>query len=87
MPSSVISFLSTDGWAEKSKSSSVQGDGRQAKRSRPARRLISVAVTSTSRRRAKNSYGRAFLSGMVEFAGQRFGSSTETQVGQMARIC
>ena len=39
----LISFLSTEGWALKSKSSSVHGEGRQAKRSRPARRLISVA--------------------------------------------
>ena len=55
VPSSVISFLSTEGWAEKSKSSSVHGDGKQAKRSSPARRRISVALTSTSRRRCKNS--------------------------------
>ena len=47
--SSLTSFLSIDGWASKSKSSSRNGEGSEAKRSRLARRRISVAATSTCR--------------------------------------
>ena len=84
VPSSFISFLSTEGWAEKSKSSSVHGEGRQAKRSSPARRRISVAVTSTSRRRCKNSrVSEPSGPGMVELSGQRLGGGSQTQVGQV----
>ena len=52
--SSSMSFLSTDGWAEKSKSASVNGEGSEAKRARLARRRSSTALTSTPSRRSKN---------------------------------
>jgi len=46
-------FLSTDGWASKSKSSRRHGDGREAKRSRLDRRRTSVDATSTPSNRSK----------------------------------
>ncbi|MDX3725222.1 hypothetical protein PV722_45385 [Streptomyces caniscabiei] len=52
MARSRISFSSTPGWAEKSKSDNVQGSGRQANRSRAARRRDSVASTSISSSRS-----------------------------------
>ena len=51
--SSFTVFLSTDGWASKSKSSSRHNEGNEAKRSRLDRRRVSVAVTSMARRRSK----------------------------------
>ena len=51
--SSFTVFLSTDGWASKSKSSKRHGEGSEAKRSRLARRRISVDATSTPRSRSR----------------------------------
>ena len=53
--SSSIIFLSTDGWAEKSKSARVNGEGREANRARLARRRSSTAATSTDSSRSKKS--------------------------------
>ena len=54
VPSSSISFWSTDGWAEKSKSARVNGEGSEAKRARLARRRSSTASTSTASSRSRN---------------------------------
>ena len=51
--SSFTVFLSTDGWASKSKSSNRHAEGSEAKRSRLARRRISVDATSTPRSLSK----------------------------------
>ena len=77
-------FLSTDGWASKSKSSRRNGEGREAKRSRLARRRASVAATSTSRGVPGRPCGRAFARGVLELGGQGLGGGGQPQVGQVA---
>ena len=82
--SSSISFLSTDGWAEKSKSARVNGDGSEAKRARLARRRSSTAVTSMASSRSKNPWWVSFcLHGVVELARERLGGRGHAQKGEM----
>jgi hypothetical protein len=52
--SSATSFGSTDGWAAKSKSARVNGEGSDANRARLAWRRSSVAATSTAKSRSRN---------------------------------
>jgi hypothetical protein len=85
--------LSTDGWAEKSKSASRHGDGSDAKRSSPALRLVSVEAGASPRLGGGDldfeqpgeelrvpEVGRPRV---LELARECFGCSGEAQIGEM----
>ena len=83
--SSPISFLSTDGWAEKSKSASVQGAGRQAKRSRPGPPPgLGGHHLDIQQTREELGVTESFLAGVLELPGQGLGGGAEAQIGQVA---
>ena len=85
VPSSLTIVRSIEGWASKSKSSSRQGEGSEANRSRLARRRTSVASTSTANRRSKKALWPSLCAfAWSSSAGQRLGGRREAQIGEVA---
>ena len=82
--SSFTVFLSTDGWASKSKSSKRHGDGQRGE-ALQAGPPTDLGGTHLDREQAFQEGGVAQLVrlGVVELTGQRLGGGGQTQVGEM----